>query len=702
MLGIRTDLKVPDKVDSVGIYMQRIEDGRATTLAPIEVKAQYGPSGKEVHLPGSLAIENPGHPNVRVRVRIVAYDGAGAPLVMREARVQVPTNRVASLPMPLLWLNTDDVKDADPSAGGPVPVETQGLRPLQEGGHPVDGFGRFRSDFCGDEHTLDDRGACADIEIDVAGLEDYTPGAPLPDLETSGDRGAPATGEGVAQRPFCPANESSLCFDLARCLASGDDDPNYRPIEIAADRIEGLGTANCSVVLDGVPAMSVTDVALGVKTSETEGATCTTGGACFIALDETSGATLDAASRRLTLPPGVCRKASKGSVLAVVASPLCKRRKAEQVTCSNQSCMDGSGWNGERDPGLPPGPPDGGEPDAGACATIAGATGFWVDDTNVTLLGGGSLTRFDVAQLAGACLVGAPRITTPTPEIANVPYRLLGSNQSDFWPGLVTFSSSTAATLPNAGILAGTLRPILEQDDVDVFHGAAFVRGDGQTVFDAVTFFGHHQPLPGGPSELRRVRYSSDGSFVAESGLPLSRRIDKGSNVIARNGLFIQAARFDATMGTVLCTTSCTVEPAPLALDATPLFLATGQDDETFLLASSTRSAIVIPVDVSGLLRNDNGKLEFPNADNRPVPDEMTLAIAGQGSSRRLYFANHRHLLMQSPEEPVQQIATAEDRGMFHAVQVRGNALYWLQSDAAGRATVHRRELDARGRVRDP
>ncbi|RYZ68401.1 MAG: hypothetical protein EOP08_00660, partial [Proteobacteria bacterium] len=104
MLTMRTDLKVPQVVDSVGIYIQRLEGDRATLVKAIEVKAEAGPGGtRNVHLPGTLGIENLGDPKVRVRIRLVAYDAAGTSLAMREARVQVPIDRVAALPMPLLW-----------------------------------------------------------------------------------------------------------------------------------------------------------------------------------------------------------------------------------------------------------------------------------------------------------------------------------------------------------------------------------------------------------------------------------------------------------------------------------------------------------------------------------------------------------------------------------------------------------------------
>ena len=691
MLGLRTDLQVPFAVEGVGIYMQRIEGDRTTTLAPIEIQAYTDEAGqRRVYLPGTLALENPGVEGLRVRVRIVAYDKAGNVLVMRESRVGVPTDRLASLPMPLLWMNTADVVDADPAAGGPkLSIET-GDAPsfLQStGGSPVDAFGRFRSDFCGDDRTLDDRGACQLVDVDVEGLETYRePGA--------AGTTAPGKAEnlGGAKRAFCQRDTESSCFDVARCFAT-DEDPNYQPIEVPTNAIEGLGTSACSVSLSGAPDMKVPDVALAVRTSEAEGATCVREGVCYIALDSRSGFSIDAEGRRITLPPGVCRKAQKGSVISIVASPLCNRLKAEEPTCRDEGCLDGSGWDLGRDPGLPA--DDAGTDAGGACAEVAGATGLWVDDVHVTLFGGGALTRFSVDQLGAECLTGTPATTVPAPDLADVPYRLYGSDLPEY-AGTVAFSSASGATgRSSAGLFDGTLRRVPASPEGTVHQGCAFFGSDASVHAGHRLFMGF-SPSQTTSTAMHELSFTSTAtSNPSQRDLP--GQLHDPSNVLPTpDGLgTLQAVVDGSVLALVRCAPSCTVTPITPPLQAKPVHLVVGADGVTALLARTPDGVVVLTTDTAGALRADSAR-SFAGGE---VPEESTLALAGTGEARVYYIPTRTALVSQTGSEPAAPVASMPAGGRLHAVQVRGNRLYWLQSDPDGRSSVHHRPLDVDGQI---
>ena len=167
-LSMSTDMTVPSNVETVGVYLQYTNaDGIAHQesweVAPIAVGNEF-----RVYFPATLGVQSNGDPRTTLRTRVVAYQnvaGARVPLVMREARVQVPTDRVGVLRLPLLWMNGDDTTDATPQAGGPT--DNPGLQGT------VDALARFGSAECGPDQTLGDDGACRSIDLDPAALPTY-------------------------------------------------------------------------------------------------------------------------------------------------------------------------------------------------------------------------------------------------------------------------------------------------------------------------------------------------------------------------------------------------------------------------------------------------------------------------------------------------------------------------------------------------
>lgn len=170
MLGMSTDLVVPADIDAVALYIQHLDDRGATveqwsfSVTPLYVPAQ---NAYVVRFPATLAVESNGKRGDRVRVRAVAFaDGpqGPVPMIVRESRTQVPVDYVASVRLPLLWLNYGTASDTQPGTG------------LEDG----DAFTRFDSG-CPAEMTRGDDGVCTSIDVELATLPRVTDGTPAPE-----------------------------------------------------------------------------------------------------------------------------------------------------------------------------------------------------------------------------------------------------------------------------------------------------------------------------------------------------------------------------------------------------------------------------------------------------------------------------------------------------------------------------------------
>jgi virginiamycin B lyase len=114
MLAISADASIPKDINQVVVEVLNDNGNKQSFTYPI----LPGDLGKP--MPGTLALIPPNAGGQHVRIRLIAEhdSGTGAaptPRVVREAVVNVPTDRTAVLPMPLRWLCYGQVTPADES-----------------------------------------------------------------------------------------------------------------------------------------------------------------------------------------------------------------------------------------------------------------------------------------------------------------------------------------------------------------------------------------------------------------------------------------------------------------------------------------------------------------------------------------------------------------------------------------------------------
>ena len=102
MLAVQTDLSLPKDVDKVRIEVA--SNGKVHFQRDYEV----GPEG--LRIPATLGIIAGKDPSVPVTVRVIARK-SGELRVLREAITTIPTDRVATLRVPITWLCDEMVVD---------------------------------------------------------------------------------------------------------------------------------------------------------------------------------------------------------------------------------------------------------------------------------------------------------------------------------------------------------------------------------------------------------------------------------------------------------------------------------------------------------------------------------------------------------------------------------------------------------------
>ncbi|MDB4996951.1 MAG: uncharacterized protein JWM74_4383 [Myxococcaceae bacterium] len=210
MLAVQTDMRAPDDVDAIGIYV--VVNG-----VPIfAVEAEVLPNGI-VKLPATLAIVGKKNPGATAKIRVVGFQ-KGRARIVRDASASIPLNRTALLRLPLRWVN-------DGQAVGEIPIN----KPID-----FDPLEAIHSTCPALLTPID--GECQSADVDSSTLPDYSE----PDVFGGGS----ADGTG------------GTCFDVAACFDKSTD-------------VTNLALDTCSF-----PAPAAASFSVGVRAKPGAGGTC--------------------------------------------------------------------------------------------------------------------------------------------------------------------------------------------------------------------------------------------------------------------------------------------------------------------------------------------------------------------------------------------------------------------------------------------
>jgi hypothetical protein len=277
MVALSTDMSVPKDLDELRFQVFRADgSGLPERQIPI-LPAEPAPFGKP--LPGTLAIvpSDVGGQQLRIVVsarRLDPSSGSEPSRVVREASVELPTDRAALLRMRLAWLCTGIVEPVEGTDDG------------------------FRS-ACGAGQTCV-AGSCRPAAVDSEMLPDYAAAAVF--------------GGGDA------AGESSRCLDMQTCFAGArvdapDSDDCSVPLPSGADRAQ----LNVALVLGPHGDGHCLGTSDGTATDN-----------CYVPLDDDPDEGFHVERRRIVLPRAAC---DKPGVLGVAASTRCPTKDASVPVC---------------------------------------------------------------------------------------------------------------------------------------------------------------------------------------------------------------------------------------------------------------------------------------------------------------------------------------------------------------------------------
>ncbi|HET9959744.1 MAG TPA: hypothetical protein VFQ61_34865, partial [Polyangiaceae bacterium] len=313
MLALQTDMNIPTDVSHVRIVV--LKNG----ALKFDQKYRVGKDGEEI--PATLGIIASDNASDTTEVRVLSYQGSKVRTLNRVVTT-IPTNRVATLNVPIQWLCDGQVKSSDAAA---------------------DGF----DSSCDDPEAACIAGECRKVYVDSV---------TLPDFELADVTGGSAV------------PEEGLCYDTAACLDLGRD--------ITPD-------AQCQIA---VPKKLLPKLNVGLRLPKDGGGICGDAGNCYIPLDSNpdSGFRVVDGSKDpaiVALPKAACTKLASGDAAAVRVSDACVTKTPSIPTCGpwtsvgtrnpNKGPTAGSGAS----PGVEPG--TGGAGGAGGEGTDA--TGGTVD-----------------------------------------------------------------------------------------------------------------------------------------------------------------------------------------------------------------------------------------------------------------------------------------------------------------------------------
>jgi len=274
VVAIDTDMALPDEVDTIELVVTVEGNTLFDNPMPVGVGADAQP------IPATLTLVAGPDPSVPATIRVIGWKN-GVPRTLRQVTSTVPTDRVATLRMPVQWL-CDGTAQAASGADGGMGAEST----------------------CPDG-TACQAGTCVPEALDSAGLPTYEPGSVF----------------GGGSAPSSKGTTSGTCFDTINCMIGGSvatpGDPTTCTVPIPAD------TSNVNIALQ---------VANG-------GICDTTGETCFVPLDGDSVEGWTVADGVAALPPAVCDKLRTGLVQAVVVSTSCPTKTASTPPCGAWSSV---------------------------------------------------------------------------------------------------------------------------------------------------------------------------------------------------------------------------------------------------------------------------------------------------------------------------------------------------------------------------
>ncbi|HSY25405.1 MAG TPA: hypothetical protein VK841_24945, partial [Polyangiaceae bacterium] len=272
VVALDTDMALPDQIDTIELIV-------STHGSPLlDLPLLVGAGVDTQPIPATLTLLAGPDPSVPATIQVIGWKN-GVARTIRQAIATVPTDRAATLRMPVQWL-CDGTTQAVAAADGGVAYQSN----------------------CGPNGTCKE-GQCVDSTVDSTMLTTYTPQVVF------GGGSAPSAGQ----------TTTGSCFDTLPCMLPGT-------VEAPDDQ--------CTVAL---PAGDGVNVALRVAGN---GICDTTGTTCFVPLDEDPEEGWSIQDGRIALPnKNVCTKLRDGEIAGVVVSTGCPTKTASNPPCGAWSSV---------------------------------------------------------------------------------------------------------------------------------------------------------------------------------------------------------------------------------------------------------------------------------------------------------------------------------------------------------------------------
>jgi hypothetical protein len=273
IVAIDTDMALPDQIDTITLIVS--VPGETLYNVPLQV----GTGLDTQPIPATMTLVAGSGSSVPVTIQVVGTKN-GVARTLRQVTTPIPTDRIATLRMPIQWL-CDGTAQAVPDGNGGTTYQSS----------------------CGPNATCR-AGECEVSQMANTDLPDYQP-----ELVFGGGQAPPPKG-----------TTTGTCFDTIACMLSGT-------IEVPDDQ--------CSV---DMPAGG-TDVNVALRVAN-DGICDTTGTTCFVPLDGNNpdeGWSTQAG--RIALPPAVCDKLRSGLVAGVVVSTSCPTKTDAAPACGAWSSV---------------------------------------------------------------------------------------------------------------------------------------------------------------------------------------------------------------------------------------------------------------------------------------------------------------------------------------------------------------------------